>query len=55
MNERKIFSNEIHHRAVKKFKRRQVIVNGIDEIWGIDLADLNSLISQWIQIYFMYY
>ena len=45
MNERKQFSDEIHHRAVKKFKRRQVIVNGIDEIWGIDLADLNILIS----------
>ena len=45
MNKRKQFDDEIHHRAVKKFKRQQVILNGIDEIWGIDLADLNSLIS----------
>ena len=45
MSERKQFSSEIHKRALKKFKRRHVIVDRKDEIWGIDLADMNSLIS----------
>ena len=45
MTERKQFAAEIHKRALKKFKRRHVIVDRKDEIWGIDLADMNSLIS----------
>ena len=44
-SERKQFSAEIHKRAIKKFTRRKVIVNSIDDIWAMDLADLNSLIS----------
>src|SRR6266849_5486231 len=28
---------ELHHRIVKKFPRRKVIVNNIDEIWSADL------------------
>lgn len=44
-SERKQFAAEIHKRAIKKFTRRKVIVNSIDDIWAMDLADLNSLIS----------
>ena len=44
-SERKQFSAEIHKRAIKKFTRRKVILNRIDDIWAMDLADLNSLVS----------
>jgi len=27
------FAREIHHQVKRKFKRRKVIVTGIDEIW----------------------
>ena len=42
-SERAIFASEIHKRAVKKFRRRKVIVQKIDEIWALDLASLESL------------
>ena len=41
---KKQFAAEVHHRVVKKFPRRQVLVSGIDNIWGMDLADLNAFI-----------
>ena len=44
-SERAIFASEIHKRAVKKFRRRKVIVQKIDEIWAMDLASLESLAS----------
>ena len=42
---KKQFAAEVHHRVVKKFPRRQVIVSGIDNIWGMDLADMNAFIK----------
>lgn len=45
MSEKSIFASEIHKRAVKKFPRRRVIVHGIDDVWAIDLASMESLIS----------
>ena len=42
---KKQFASEIHRRVVKKFPRRKVIVNGIDNVWGLDLADMNSFIK----------
>ena len=34
----KIYSNKIHHRVIKKFKQRKVMVNGIDQVYAADLA-----------------
>ena len=39
------FAEEVHRRVVKKFPRRKVIVNEIDEIWGLDLASMESLVK----------
>ncbi len=39
------FAEEIHHRAVRKFRRRKVIVHRLDEIWGLDLASMESVAS----------
>src|SRR4051794_34667537 len=36
------FAKEIHHRKLKKFPRRKVVVGHVDEIWGIDLASMDS-------------
>ena len=44
-SEKAIFASEIHKRAIHKFQRRHVIVDRKDEIWALDLADLNSLVS----------
>jgi co-chaperonin GroES (HSP10) len=38
----KEFAKEIHHRALKKFQRRKVSVMRKDEIWGLDLAFMDS-------------
>jgi len=40
--EQKVFSQEIHHRAIRKFRKRKVVVNRVDEIWGMDLASMES-------------
>ena len=33
-------SKELHHKIIKNFPRRQVIVNYKDEIWGADLCEM---------------
>ena len=33
----------LHKRLIKKFPRNKVIVNGIDDLWQIDLADLQKI------------
>lgn len=38
--------NEIHKPARKNFKRRQVILKGIDDLWQADLIDLQNLKSK---------
>lgn len=39
----KTYADEIHRRVVRKFKRAQVITNGIDDVWAADLVDMNQL------------
>src|SRR5690606_28357927 len=36
------FAEEIHHQVRRKFKRRKVIVTGLDKIWAMDLASMES-------------
>ena len=36
-------ANEPHKPIIKKFKKRKVYSSFIDNIWGVDLADLQSL------------
>ena len=45
MSEAEEFADEIHHHVKRKFKRRKVIVTGLDEIWGMDLASMESFAS----------
>ena len=36
-------AEELHKPVKRKFKKRRVLVNGIDKIWGADLADISAL------------
>ena len=36
-------ANELHRQTIKKFKRRKVYSSFKDNIWGEDLADMQSL------------
>ena len=36
-------ANELHKQIIKKFKRRKVYSSFRDNIWGADLADIQSL------------
>ena len=36
-------ANELHRRIIRKFKRRKVYSSFRDNIWGADLADIQSL------------
>ena len=44
-DEKKIFAQEIHHRVVRKFEKRKVVVYRADEIWAMDLAAMDSLVT----------
>ena len=35
--------NELYRQIIRKFKRRKVYSSFIDNIWGVDLADMQSL------------
>ena len=37
------FANELHRLIIRKFKRRKVPSSFRDIIWGVDLADIQSL------------
>ena len=41
----KQLAKELHKPVIRKFKRAQVITNGIDDVWAADLADMSSLAS----------
>ena len=41
----KKFAQEIHHARRKNFERRKVVVNTIDEILAIDLAQMDSYVA----------
>ena len=36
-------ANELHKQIIRKFKRRKVYSSFRDNIWGVDLADMQSL------------
>ena len=36
-------ANELHRHIIRKFKRRKVYSSIRDNIWGVDLADMQSL------------
>ena len=36
-------ANELHRQIIRKFKRRRVYSSFRDNIWGVDLADMQSL------------
>ena len=36
-------ANEIHRQTIRKFKRRKVYLSFKDNIWGVDLAEIQSL------------
>ena len=38
-----MLAEELHKPVKRKFKKRRVLVNGIDKIWGADLADMTAL------------
>ena len=35
--------NELHRQIIKKFKRKKLDTSFRDNIWGVDLADMQSL------------
>ena len=35
-------AEELHKPAVRHFRKRRVLVHGIDEIWGADLVDMQT-------------
>ena len=37
------FANELHREIIRKFKKRKVYSSFRDNIWGVDLADMQSL------------
>ena len=37
---KKSLAEELHKPIRRKFKRRRVLVNGIDKIWAADLVDM---------------
>ena len=39
----KILAEELHKSAIKKFNKRKVYSKFKDNIWGVDLADMQSL------------
>ena len=39
-------ADELHKPVIKKFKKRKVLVSGIDKIWAADLVDMSSYSKQ---------
>ena len=39
-------ADELHHRVVKKFPKRRVYVDSIDQTWAVDLADMQQYSKQ---------
>ncbi|KAI8120097.1 hypothetical protein CVS40_8601 [Lucilia cuprina] len=42
MNEKRELVNELHSQARKNFKRRMVIMKGIDDLWQADLVEMGN-------------
>ena len=41
-NKKKSLAKGLHKPVKRKFKKRSVLVNGIDRIWAADLVDMQS-------------
>ena len=39
---KKNLAEELHKPITRKFKKRRVLVNGIDKIWAADLVDIQA-------------
>ena len=48
-------ANELHKPIIKKFKKRKVYSSFKDNIWGVDLADMQSLSKFNIEELSIYY
>ena len=44
-DESKTLAKELHHKVIRKFRRRKVVVNSLDEIWTADLASMETVSS----------
>ena len=45
MDNKKSIAEELHRQARKNFKRRRVIMKGIDDLWQADLVEMNNYIK----------
>ena len=39
-------ADELHHRVIRKFPKRRVYVNSIDQTWAVDLVDMQQYSKQ---------
>ena len=49
-----MLANELHKPVIKKFEKRKVYSQFKDNIWGVDLADMQSL-SKKIKVLNIFY
>ena len=42
MNVKRTIANELHAPARRNFRRRKVIMRGVDETWQADLVDMKK-------------
>ena len=54
MKNNKILAEELHKPVIKKFNKRKVYSQSRDNIWGVDLADTQSL-SKKIKVLNIFY
>ena len=54
VNSSLILANELHKPAIKKFNKRKVYSQFKDNIWGVDLVDMQSL-SKKIKVLNVFY
>ena len=50
---KKYSANEIHKQIIKKFKRRKVYLSFRNNIWGVDLTDIQSLSKHYKEIKYL--
>ena len=50
-----ILSDELHKPVIKKFNKRKVYLQFKDNIWGVDLADMQSLSKKKIKVLNIFY
>ena len=50
-----ILANELHKPVIKKYNKRKVYSQFKDNIWGVDLADMQSLSKKKIKVLNIFY